>query len=179
MLWYIYYNQRLCVIPFVAWNVSIIRLLLPTSYNFWFMFANQLWADQCGICLIAKLFYSVHKKLRTCGEDFKYCEVADLRLRIQKSWNIVADLRLRTKVLNVQLRTCGCGLRKLKFGCGVADWGLKKKLAMPSTAYYVKCAFTLDAKHPQFGVTDNLRKVSTYRKLRVQCKHSSADRPIS
>ena len=46
---------------------------------------------------------------------------------------MVADLRLRTKLLNVQLRTCSCGLRKLKFGCGFADCGLKKKLAVPST----------------------------------------------
>ena len=86
-------------------------------------------------------------KLRTCGcglqelgscglavADFKNYEVADLRLRIQESRKVVADLRLRTKLLNVQLRTCGCGLRKLKFGCGFADCGLKKKLAVPSTA---------------------------------------------
>ena len=60
--------------------------------------------------------------LRSCGlavADFKIYEVA--------------DLRLRTKLLNVQLRTCGCGLRKLKFGCGFADCGLEKKLAVPST----------------------------------------------
>ena len=74
--------------------------------------------------------------LRSCGlavADFKIYEVADLRLRIQKSRKVVADLRLRTKLLNVQLRTCGCGLRKLKFGCGFADCGLEKKLAVPST----------------------------------------------
>ena len=76
------------------------------------------------------------QELRSCGlavADFKNYEVADLRLRIQESWNVVADLRLRIKLLNVQLRTCGCGLRKLKFGCGFADCGLKKKLAVPST----------------------------------------------
>ena len=101
--------------------------ILPTSHNFWLIFANQLWADQFGTWLIAKLFYSVHKKLRTCGADFKYYKVSDLRLRIQDSWNVVADLRLRTKLLNVQLRTCRCGLRKLKIGCGFADCGLKKK----------------------------------------------------
>ena len=39
----------------------------------------------------------------------------------------VADLWLRTKLLNVQLRACGCGLRKLKFGCRFSDCGLKKK----------------------------------------------------
>ena len=74
--------------------------------------------------------------LRSCGlavADFKIYEVADLRLRIQKSRKVVADLRLWTKLLNVQLRTCGCGLRKLKFGCGFADCGLEKKLAVPST----------------------------------------------
>ena len=57
-----------------------------------------------------------------------------MRLRIQESRKVVADLRLRTKLLNVQLRTCGCRLRKLKFGCGFADCGLKKKLEVPSTA---------------------------------------------
>ena len=57
----------------------------------------------------------------------------DLRLRIQESRKVVADLQLRTKLLNVQLLTCGCGLRKLKFGCGFADCRLKKKLAVPST----------------------------------------------
>ena len=108
--------------------------ILPTSHNFWLIFANQLWAVHFGTWLIAKLFHSVHKKLRTCGADFKYYEVADLRLRIQESRKVVADLRLRTKLLNVQLRTCGCGLKKLKFGCGFADCGLKKKLAVPSTA---------------------------------------------
>ena len=64
------------------------------------------------------------QKLRSCGlaiADFKNYEVADLRLRIQQSRNIVANLRLRTKLLNVQLRTCGCGLRKLKFGCEFVD----------------------------------------------------------
>ena len=78
--------------------------------------------------------------LRSCGlaaADFKNYEVADLRLRIQESRKVVADLQLRNKLLNVQLRTCGCGLRKLKFGCGFADCGLKKKLAVPSTGYFV------------------------------------------
>ena len=74
--------------------------------------------------------------LRSCGlavADFKIYEVADLRLQNQKSRKVVADLRLRTKLLNVQLRTFGCGLRKLKFGCGFADCGHEKKLAVPST----------------------------------------------
>ena len=51
-----------------------------------------------------KLFHSVHKKLRTCGADFKYYEVADLRLRTS---------RIR------KLRTCGCGLQELR-SCGLA-----------------------------------------------------------
>ena len=38
------------------------------------------------------------------------------------------------KLFNVQLWTCGYGLRKLKFGCGVANCGLKIKLAVLSTA---------------------------------------------
>ena len=76
------------------------------------------------------------QELRSCGfavADFKNYKVADLRLRIHESCNVVADLRLRTKLLNVKLRTCGCGLKKLKFDCGFADCGLKKKLAVPST----------------------------------------------
>ena len=105
------------------------------------------------------------RKLRTCGADFKYYEVTDLRLwtlritklqtcgcGLQESGSCglavadsrilkrrcglaVADLRLRTKLLNVQLRTCGCGLRKLKFGCGFADCRLKKKLVVSSTGF--------------------------------------------
>ena len=106
--------------------------ILPTSHNFWLMFANQLWAGHFGTWLIAKLFYSVQKKLRTCGADFKYYKVAGLQLRISRS------RKLRTcgygfKNPVTSLRTCGCGLRKLKFGCGFAD--LKKKLAVPSTAH--------------------------------------------
>ena len=94
--------------------------------------------------VIAKLFYPVHKKLRTCGcglqilrscrlavADFKNYEVADLRLRTLRI------TKLRTcgcgfKNPETLLRTCGCGLRKLKFGCGFADCGLQKKLAVPS-----------------------------------------------
>ena len=78
--------------------------ILPTRHKFWLMFANQLWADQFGTWLIAKLFYSVHKKLRTCGADFKYYEVADLRLRTSRF---------------TKLRTCGCGLQELR-SCGLA-----------------------------------------------------------
>ena len=66
------------------------------SHNFWLIFANQLWADHFGTWLIAKLFYFVHKKLRTCGVDVKYYEVADF-----KNYEVadfknkeVADLRL-------------------------------------------------------------------------------------
>ena len=65
-----------------------------------------------------------------CYADFKYYEVADF-----KNYEC-AELRLRTKFLNVQLRTCVCGLRKLKFSCGFAD--LKKKLAVPSTGINVR-----------------------------------------
>ena len=93
--------------------------MLPTSHNYWLIFANQLWADHFGTWLIAKLFYLVDKKLRTCGADFKNYEVADLRLRIQESWNVVADLRLRIKKIEICLRICG----------------LKKKLAVPSTGF--------------------------------------------
>ena len=60
--------------------------ILLTSHNFWLMFANQLWADHFGTWLIAKLFYSVHKKLRTSNVT-----------------------KLRTSRIT-KLRTCGCGL---------------------------------------------------------------------
>ena len=50
---------------------------------------------------------------------------------------------MQTKLLNVQLGTCGCGLRKLKFGCGVADCVRQKKLAVLSTdggrSHALKC----------------------------------------
>ena len=74
------------------------------------------------------------EKGKSCGlavADFKNYEVVDLRLRIQESWNVIANLLLRTKLLNVQMRTCGWRLRKLKFGCGLRTW---KKLAVPCTA---------------------------------------------
>ena len=159
MLRYIYHNQQLWVISSIAWNVFTIRLLyfpqvttldlfLPinselfTSGRGWLQNFFTRFIKSCGLAVRT----SNITKLRTCGcelqelqscglavADFKNYEVADLRLRIQESRKVVADLRLRTKLLNVQLRTCGCGLRKLKFGCGFADCGLKKKLAVPST----------------------------------------------
>ena len=162
MLWYIYDNQRLWVISSITWNVFTIRLLyfpqvttfdlfLPinseqfTSGRDWLQNFFTRFIKSCGLAVRT----SNITKLRTCGcglqelrscelavADFKNYEVADLRLRIQESRKVVADLRLRTKLLNVQLRTCGCGLRKLKFGCGFADCGLKKKLAVPSTANF-------------------------------------------
>ena len=64
--------------------------ILPISHNFWLIFVNQLWANQFAAWLIAKLFYLVHKMLRTCCADFKNYEVADLRLRIQEFRNVVA-----------------------------------------------------------------------------------------
>ena len=106
--------------------------------------------------------------LQSCGlavADFKNYEVADLRLRtskitklrIQESRKVVADLRLRTKLLNVQLRTCGCGLGKLKFGCGFADCGLEKKLAVPSTVNRASfCNFA-----PFFTASDSFRNTQT------------------
>ena len=159
MLRYIYYNQRLWVIPSIAWNGFTIRFLyfpqvttfdlfLPinseqfTSGRGWLQNFFTRFKKSCGLAVrtsnIAKLLTCGCglQELRSCGlavADFKNYEVADLRLRIQESRKVVADLRLRTKLLNVQLRTCGCGLRKLKFGCGFADCGLKKKLAVPST----------------------------------------------
>ena len=125
MLWYIYYNQRLCVIPFIARNVSTIRLLcLPQVTTFDLrLLSNYDQINHFGACLIAKLFYSVHKKLRTCGADFKYYKVANLRLltsRITKMRtcgcrfkNPETSLRTcdcRFKNPETSLRTCGCGL---------------------------------------------------------------------
>ena len=143
MLWYIYYDQRLWVIPSIAWNVSTIRLLyfpqvttfdLFLQINFeqitsgrgWMQNSSTRFMKNCGLAVQT----SNITKLGTCGCGFKDKEVADLRLRIQEFWNVAADLRLRTKLLNVLLRTCGCGLRKLKFGCGSAD--LKKSLRCPA-----------------------------------------------
>ena len=72
------------------------RAILPTSHNFWLMFANQLWADHFGTWLIAKLFYSVHKKLRTCGcglQELRSCglAVADSRILKRRCGLAVAD----------------------------------------------------------------------------------------
>ena len=111
-----------------------------TSHRSYFllMFANQLWADHFGTWLIAKLFYSVYKMLWTCGADFKYYEVAYLRLRTSR----ITKLRTCSCGFNnpeISLRTCGCGLRKLKFYYGFADYGLKKKLAVPRTGYWKNC----------------------------------------
>ena len=116
-----------------------------------FSLGSQKVADlRCGLQILRSCGL---QELRSCGlavADFKNYEVADLRLRIQESRKVVADLRLRTKLLNVQLRTCGCGFGKLKFGCGFADCGLEKKLAVPSTVYllmkFMFCIFTLAIK---------------------------------
>ena len=115
----------------------------------------------CGLEILRSCGLQI---LRSCGltvADFKNYEVTDLRLRIQESGNVVADLR--TKLLSVQLRTCGCGLRKMKFGCGFADCGLKKKLAVPSTDDYSRfsilaqgrLAFYLSALEATFIKTSN------------------------
>ena len=114
--------------------------ILPTNHNFWLMFANQLWADHFGhgwlqnsstrfikSCELAVRTSNI-TKLRTCSCGLQELQSCGLALRIQESWNVVADLRLLTKLLNVQLWTCGCGLRKLKFSCGFEDCGLKKNL---------------------------------------------------
>ena len=85
-----------------------------------------------GTRLIAKLFHSVHKKLRTCAADFKYYEVADLRLRtsrITKLRTCGCELprirKLRTcgcafKDPEKSLQTCGCGLSFETSNCGLA-----------------------------------------------------------
>ena len=84
--------------------------------------------------LIAKLFYSVHKKLRTCGADFKYYEVADLRLWTSRFTKLrtcrcgLQELRRFTKSCGLavrtsnitKLRTCGYGLQDLR-SCGLQE----------------------------------------------------------
>ena len=125
--------------------------ILPTSHDFWLMFANQLWADHFGTWLIAKLFYSVHKKLRTCGADFKYYEVANLRLRTSRITKLRTSkiTKLRTcgcgfKNPETFLRTCGCGLRFKTSNCGlaVADKENRKSVADLRTADWKKTCGT-------------------------------------
>ena len=83
--------------------------ILSTSHNFWLMFANQLWADHFGTWLIAKLFYEVYKKLRTCSADFKYYEDANLRLRTSRITKL-QTCGCGFKNPETSLRTCGCRL---------------------------------------------------------------------
>ena len=80
--------------------------ILLTSYNFWLMFANQLWADHFGTWLIAKLFYSVQKKLRTSNISKLWTSrIKKLRTsRIRKLWTRGCGFKnpetsLRTKLL--------------------------------------------------------------------------------
>ena len=67
--------------------------------------------------------------MRTCGADFKYYEVADLRLRTSRI------TKLRTCVCGLQgLRSCGLAVadsRILKRRCGlaVADLAFKRVIA--------------------------------------------------
>ena len=147
MLWY----QRLWVIAFIVWaQVTTFDLCLLinseqiTSGHGWLQNFSTRFIKSCGLAVRTSNIIKLRtcdcglQKSRSCGlavAHFKNYEIADLRLRIQESWNVVADLRLRTKLLNVQLWTCSCGLIKLKFDCGFADFGLKEKLAVPSTAY--------------------------------------------
>ena len=148
MLWYIYYNQRLIVIPSFAWSVSTIRLLYfphVTTFDLFLLISSEQiatgrdWLQNSSTRFIKscdlQFGLQILRSCRLAVADFKNYEVVDLRLRIQESWNVVANLRLRTKLLKVQLRTCGRGLGKLKYGCGFTDCGLKKKLAVPSTGY--------------------------------------------
>ena len=101
--------------------------ILPTSHNFGFCLlinSEQITSrhgslQNSSTQFKKKLRTSRIRKWRTCGCEFKNPETS-----------------LRTKLLNMQLRTCGCRLKKLKFGCGFADCGLKKKLAVPSTVYH-------------------------------------------
>ena len=80
------------------------------------------------------------RKLRTCGCGFK---------NLEKS-----------------LRTCGCGLRKLKFGCGFADCGLKKKLAVPSTAFWLGASASLVLEATSLLLRKTLFKLSSTSKDR-------------
>ena len=147
MLLYIYYNQRWWVIPFIAWNVSTIRLLYfpqVTAFDLCLLFTYEQFSSghswlqnsstrlikSCGLALRTSNLTKLRtcccgfQDLRSCGlavADFKNYEVANLRLRIQESWNVVADLRLRIKKTENRLRT--------------AD--LKKNLRCPALYCYV------------------------------------------
>ena len=139
MLRYTYYNQWLWVIFFIAWNVSTIHLLYfpqVTTFDLCMLINSEQVTSGHGL-----LQKSSTRFIKSCGlevADFKNYEVVDLRLRTSritklrtcgcgfKNPETSLRTRLRTKLLNLQLRTCGCRLGKLKFGCGFADWGLKK-----------------------------------------------------
>ena len=92
-----------------------------------------------------KLRTSNITKLRTCGCRLQELQSCGLRLRTSRIRKLRTcgcrfknpEKSLRTKLLNVHLRTCGCGLRKLKFGCGFAD--LKKNLRCPALQLLPYC----------------------------------------
>ena len=85
-----------------------------------YMHSNMQPIHNCYLfrCVAASTFSTSFfvNSLPTCGSDLKNYAVADLRLQTSRI---------------TKLRTCGCGLRKLKFGCGVANCGRKKKLWGP------------------------------------------------
>ena len=114
MLWYIYYNQRLWVISSIAWNVFTIRLLYfpqVTTFDLFLVINSEQFTSGRGWL---QNFFT--RFIKSCGLAVRTLNITKLRTsRIRK------------------LQTCGCGLRKLKFGCGFADCGLKKKLGVPST----------------------------------------------
>ena len=83
--------------------------ILPTSHNFWLIFANQLWAVHFGTCWLQNSSTQFIKSCGLCGEDFKYYEVADLRLRTSRI---------------MKLRTCGCGFKNPETSLRTCGGGL-------------------------------------------------------
>ena len=149
MLCYLYYNQWLCdlVILRIVWNVSTIRLLCfpqVTTFDLCLLINSEQITSGHGWLQNSSTRFIKSRGLALA--DFKNFEVVDLRLRIQESWNVVAYLRIKLK--NMQLPTCGCGLSNLKFGCGLADCGLKKKLAVPSTG----AQYPVNSKNHKFAL---------------------------
>ena len=69
-------------------------------------------------------------RLRSLRGDSENWKMFDSRWSRSQSRQSESSIEL----FNVQLRTCGNGLRKLKFGCVVAKCRFKIKLAVPSTA---------------------------------------------
>ena len=87
MLWYIYNNQRLSVILFIAWNVSTIRLL----------YFPQVTTFDLSLLITSEQITLGHGRLQS------------------SSTRLIKGCRLAVRTLNItKLRTCGSGLQELQ-----------------------------------------------------------------